>query len=441
MGWPERRPTVKERLSGWLDRMFPERQIHLRTNGRVSFVRLSQRFQVTAAVLALAAASWTVFASVSYMRHDTVIAAKDNLIANSRSAYRGLLGEVSEYQKKFTNLTRDLEDNHALMLGLVERNASLQQSLTSVAKQLTLTRSEREEIVGARERLKDKLTEIEDKMRKMASKNFSLSDNLNVVESDLQKALTERNQALFETTRMNRRIKELETRLTELQETEEQSVQRLTESTIGYIDTLERVVQMAGLNVNSLVKGAKSRSTKGQGGPFVAAKPDDLPAKQLRAGLMKLDTHLTRWEALQDVMQRMPLATPLTAYYITSSFGKRRDPINDRWAAHYGIDFGSNFKSSVYATAPGVVTFAGWQGKYGKLVEVDHGAGLTTRYAHLHKFFVKKGDKVDFHKVIGLLGNTGRSTGAHLHYEVLYKGRAKNPMNFIRAGRYVFQEQ
>ncbi|MFQ5765541.1 MAG: M23 family metallopeptidase, partial [Rhodospirillales bacterium] len=104
------------------------------------------------------------------------------------------------------------------------------------------------------------------------------------------------------------------------------------------------------------------------------------------------------------------------------------------------IDLGGPFKSSVYATAPGVVTYAGWKGKYGKLVEIDHGAGLKTRYGHLHKFFVKKGQKVNFHKKIGLLGSTGRSTGAHLHYEVVFKGRAKNPMKFIRAGKYVFQE-
>jgi murein DD-endopeptidase MepM/ murein hydrolase activator NlpD len=440
MGWPDRRPGLRQRAGELLDRLFPERQIHMRTQGRVSFVRLSQRAQVAFTATLIAAVGWTAFVSVTYVRHDTVLTAKDNQISNARAAYRSLLGEVSDYQMKFTNLARDLEDNHALMLGLVEKNASLQQSLTSVAKQLTMTQSEREEIVNARERLKTKLSEIEDKMRQMSSKNFSLSDNLQSVEHDLQSALAERNQALFEGTRMNRRVKELEARLTELQETEELAVQRLTESTINYIDTMEKVVTIAGLDVNGLIAGEMGRA-KEQGGPFIAAKPDDLPAKKLRTNLVALDTHLGRWEALQGVMQKLPLTVPLSSYNITSGYGKRRDPINNRWAAHYGIDLGSTFKAPVYATAPGVVTFAGWHGNYGKLIEIDHGAGLTTRYGHLDKFLVKKGDKVEFQKVIGQLGNTGRSTGAHLHYEIIYKGRAKNPMNFIRAGRYVFQEQ
>lgn len=440
MRWAKQRPGWRERAGDVLDRLFPERQIHLRTEGRVSFVRLTQRFQVALASLLIAFVGWTGYSSITYVRHDTVLAAKDTQISAARAAYRSLLGEVSDYQRKFTNLTNDLEDNHALMLGLVEKNASLQQSLSSVAKKLTMTQSEREEIVNARERLKNKLGGIEEKMREMSSKNFSLSDNLQSVERDLQTALTERNQALFEGTRMNRRIKDLETRLTALQETEQQAVQRLTESTVNYIDTMEKVVSIAGLDVNGLI-AAEMQGGTGQGGPFIAARPDDLPAKELRTNLVALDSHLGRWEALQAVMQKMPLTTPLSSYYITSGYGKRRDPINKKWAAHYGIDLGSAFRAPVYATAPGVVTFAGWHGNYGKLIVIDHGAGLKTRYGHLNKFYVKKGQKVEFHKKIGQLGNTGRSTGAHLHYEIIYKGRAKNPMNFIRAGRYVFQEQ
>ena len=90
-------------------------------------------------------------------------------------------------------------------------------------------------------------------------------------------------------------------------------------------------------------------------------------------------------------------------------------------------------------TAPGVVTFSGWKGNYGRLVEVDHGAGIKTRYGHLAKSLVKKGQKVGFRDKIGLVGNSGRSTGAHLHYEVLFKNRPRNPTHFIKAGKYVFQ--
>ena len=436
---PDRPPTWKKRAGELIDRLFPERQFHLRTRGKVSFARFTQRAQILVACALLLAGGWTVFTTITYVRHDAVLSAKNNEIAKSRFAYRNLLGEVTDYQKKFITITSDLENNHALMLGLVEKNATLQQNLTSVSKQLTFTKSERKKVTDAREELKEELVGIEERMRKMASRNFSLTDNLNTIEADLQSALVERNQALFEGTRMRRRIKNLEVRLTDLQETEELAVQRLTNSTATYIGTMEKVVKLAGLDLKRLLKGHNHKPS-GQGGPFFAISPDDLPGSQLKANLINLDTQLSRWEALQGAMQRIPLAPPLNSFYITSKFGKRRDPINRRWAAHYGIDMGNGFKSAVYATAPGVVTYAGWKGKYGKLVEIDHGAGLKTRYGHLNRFFVKKGEKVKFHKKIGLLGSTGRSTGAHLHYEVVFRGRAKNPMKFIRAGRYVFQE-
>ena len=430
--------TLRDRASELVKRLFPERQIHLRTEGRVSFVRFSPRVQIAFVLALLATGGWFTYTSVTYVRHDAIVAAKEGQISDSRQAYRNLLGEVSEYQRKFTALTTDLEDSRGLMLGLVEKNALLQNRLTKVSKRLRLTSKEREEVASARKNLKEKLIGIEDKMRKIANRNFSLSDNLNTAEADLQIALSERNKSLYAGTRMRRRIKELETWLAGLQETEEQAVHRLTNNTSNYIDTMERVISLTGLNVKRLLK--TDQRPRGQGGPFIAARPENLPAKKLKDSLDNLGSRLGRWNDLEDLMKRLPLSPPLTSFYITSSFGKRRDPINKRWAAHYGLDLGGGFKSSVYATAPGVVTYAGWKGKYGKLVEIDHGNGIKTRYGHLHKFYVKKGQKVKFRKKIGLMGSTGRSTGAHLHYEIIFKGRAKNPMKFIRAGYNVFQE-
>jgi murein DD-endopeptidase MepM/ murein hydrolase activator NlpD len=104
------------------------------------------------------------------------------------------------------------------------------------------------------------------------------------------------------------------------------------------------------------------------------------------------------------------------------------------------VDLGAPKTSAVHATALGVVTFSGYQDKYGRLIEIDHGNGIRTRYGHLDKTMVKKGDKVVFNQVIGHVGNSGRSTGAHLHYEIMFKDKPKNPMNFIKAGRHVFKE-
>ncbi|MCH7692510.1 MAG: peptidoglycan DD-metalloendopeptidase family protein [Proteobacteria bacterium] len=389
-------------------------------------------------VLALVGA-WSAYTSVSLVLHEKILASRDIDIANARLAYHSLLGEVVEYQRKFTSITLDLEENHALMLNLVERNSVLQRNLKSVAHRLTTTDEERREVIAVREHLKGQLRQIEDRMGTLVNRNFALKGNLGTVEVDLQTALVERNRALFDGNRMRRHINDLETRLGELQEAELQSVQRLTDRTVAYIESVEKVVRLTGLTADRLLE-ADTGSPRGQGGPFIAVEPDALPADRLKANLSTLDARLQHSLALESVMRKVPLSAPLDSFSITSRFGKRRDPINRKWAAHYGVDLGSVFKSPVYVTAPGVVTYAGWSGKYGKVIEVEHGAGIKTRYGHLHKILVKKGRRLKFRDKIGLLGSTGRSTGAHLHYEILFKGKAKNPMKFIKAGRHVFQE-
>ena len=238
----DRRRSWKERIKGGLGRWFPERQIHIRTEGRVAFFRFAQGFQISAVAVLIVTAAWGGFASYSYFRHNKVVLAKDHKIANARLAYQSLIGEVAEYQKKFINITRDLEENHDLILNLVEKNASLQQSLKSVATRLEITESERLAILNARENLKGELSEIEDRMREMANRNIALKDNLNNVEGDLKVALVERNKALFNGSTMSGEIKTLENRLLKLQQSEANSVQRLTGQTLAYIATMEKIV-------------------------------------------------------------------------------------------------------------------------------------------------------------------------------------------------------
>lgn len=118
----------------------------------------------------------------------------------------------------------------------------------------------------------------------------------------------------------------------------------------------------------------------------------------------------------------------------SSSFGSRIDPFNGRQTFHEGIDFVAEIGSSVKASGNGVVTFAGYHSEYGNMVNLDHGNGLISRYAHNSKLLVRTGDKVSAGQVISLLGNTGRSTGAHLHYEIRYKNVPQNPLRFLAAG-------
>ncbi len=136
---------------------------------------------------------------------------------------------------------------------------------------------------------------------------------------------------------------------------------------------------------------------------------------------------------------RLPLVAPTRHYYVASRYGKRRDPINRRWAMHYGLDLAGVHRSPILATAPGIVVKAGWSGHYGRTVEIDHGLGIRTRYGHLRRITVKRGQKVGFRQKIGEMGNSGRSTGTHVHYEILVNGRPRNPEKFMEAGKHVLE--
>ncbi|MHA1598362.1 MAG: DUF5930 domain-containing protein, partial [Alphaproteobacteria bacterium] len=268
----EDRQTFLGRLEGLMDRLFPERQVVLRSEAKVSFVTLSQRLQISAAVVVFAVGVWTTFASVNYLLNDDIVAAKDRQVATAQLAYRSLLTELASYQRKFSSATERLEENHGTMLGLVEQNASLQLNLKTVASQLRNTEQERENVLATRAELRNKLASLEATKRQLSGSNSELVDNLKTVEKDLQFALSERNSALFEGTRMRRQIKELDGRLVNLEETETEAVQRLTDRTTEFNDNILQVVKMTGINYKKLL-AANGVGGNGQGGPFIPAKP------------------------------------------------------------------------------------------------------------------------------------------------------------------------
>ena len=437
----EEAPTFSDKLRRFINRVFPERQIHLRTRGRIRFFRIPQWAQVSVFSTSVVCAAWVGYTTFSYIEHDEIVVAKDSQIADARRAYDDLLAEVGAYQRRFAELTRELEDNHNLMLSLVERNTTLQRNLTTVEKRLRDTETDREDVALAREQLRGKLARLETDMRSLSSKNFSLRDNLMTVETDLQTVVRERDEERRKSTQLGDQVVALESRLNNLQSAQDVAVEKMTERTIDYIGSLEKVIETAGIDMQNLLAASDGIVSKeAQGGPFIPVSPDDAGGVLVKR-LTRLDQHLGQWETLQAVMERLPLAAPLNTYYVTSSFGKRRDPVNNRWSAHYGTDFGGPMKSPVFAPAPGIVTAAGMKGRYGRFIEIDHGSGIVTRYGHLNKILVKRGDKVEFRQKIAQLGNSGRSTGPHLHYEIVFNKKPMDPMRFIKAGRHVFQKQ
>ena len=142
---------------------------------------------------------------------------------------------------------------------------------------------------------------------------------------------------------------------------------------------------------------------------------------------------LMLWESLsnrQSLMQATPSLNPTNGWF-TSKFGYRRSPFTGRLVMHGGLDIAANPGTPVFAPADGVVSFSGFEGGYGKLVSIDHGYGLVTRFGHLSKIYTQVGQKIKRGDMIAAVGNTGRSTGPHLHYEVRVNGIPVNPMNYI----------
>lgn len=163
------------------------------------------------------------------------------------------------------------------------------------------------------------------------------------------------------------------------------------------------------------------------------ASPDDTFGP-LREWLGRLGSRLQVVRSDVDKRAALVAATPSVwpAYGgLGSTFGQREDPFHGSMAQHTGIDISADRGQPVYATGAGTVQSAGWTGDYGNMVVVDHGFGLTTRYAHLSGFAVRAGAKVERNQVIGYVGATGRATGPHLHYEILVNGQLTNPLRFL----------
>jgi len=190
---------------------------------------------------------------------------------------------------------------------------------------------------------------------------------------------------------------------------------------------------------------AAARKTGGVGGPLIAA--DDPRALSAELGVdpafaervRRAAADLSEAQALSDTASKLPLARPTAGGAQSSGFGVRVDPFTRRAAFHPGLDFPGARMTPVHATAPGRVTFTGMRAGYGNTVEIDHGGGFKTRYAHLASIAVRPGQRVAAGAKLGGMGSTGRSTGTHLHYEVWVNGRVQNPARFVRAGAYVLQ--
>ena len=528
---------AESKFRALLRRCFQEREFYLRVDGRVRYLRLGSKVQMSAAAVLLFAAVWVSYASIKTVLHEQIVDAKDRQIEQSRLAYVDLLQQINDYHAQYARVIESLEDNQAFLLNMMEDERAGVLDKEQIEKRITRSRQARDEIVAARaeidrqlqravddvsagadvgQQIKNQIAQIrsllevtENERKQLKKARDRLSDQLSQTHSRLSTAEEDRKELESTVVQMERelskskadrtqlsaaqlalsvqigrlqanlmtsqereghlegqvieleeslddsialgsdlteerdqlvgRVTGLESRLVELQSTQESVVARLTTRTRDSIDVLETAISTAGLNPDKLLSRMAAASG-GQGGPFVpveSATMVDMPPQEF--SIASLDAHMSRWEALQQVMRSLPLAAPVENYRLTSGFGVRRDPINGRRARHNGLDFAAPIGADVLATAPGKVVYAGWYGRYGRMVEIDHGYGIHTRVAHMRKIYVKVGQKVEFRDKVGMQGSSGRSRGPHVHYEIRLDGKPLDPMNFLKAGRNVFK--
>ena len=199
------------------------------------------------------------------------------------------------------------------------------------------------------------------------------------------------------------------------------------------LDALDAQTRAAIATVNGIITATGINPRRMLGKQAALAAPTTDQAALLRDDL----THLT---VLSDFLGKMPLARPVAQMTVSSPFGYRPDPWTGVREFHVGIDLRGTEGSPVFATAPGIVTFAGTETGYGEIVEIDHGYGLSTRYSHLDRILVHPGDRVTLHQELGLLGDTGWSTGPHLLYETRLDGAPENPLNFLKVSENDVQD-
>ncbi len=429
---------ITDRFGDLLRKMYPDRQILMRAHGEIKFITLSRGLQIGATLLAVVVAGWVGYTSMSFFHYGSALERRDRELARTGERYELAMSDLAVYRERFDSLNLSLEDSQDRILGLIGQNRALLQGLRSTKSQLEMTQAERIEISGLHNQLTEQLGALESQLDGVVDHNRNLRSSASTLRTELDSLSAERMEVTEENIELTRRVRELETELSILRVSQEDVIERLAENTVQNIGEIEKTIAMTGLEVDELVMRLDG-AAEGQGGPFVAFEPGMMDEFPIDESVALLDRHIARWEQLRAVLRLLPISAPMDDAHLTSGYGMRQDPVNNRLAMHDGIDLAGPIRGAVLSTAPGKVVYVGWKGRYGKVVEVDHGMGIRTRYAHLRKIYVETGQEIDYREKVGQMGSTGRSTGPHLHYEVIIDGESMDPTKFLRAGKYVFK--
>ena len=458
----------------WLNNTFPPKEFMLRSTGGIKYFKLGTAMQIilmsllitTGCFVALFTYKMQFLQTVNYKQNvalkdlrvryvkftKAVVSLREELYINNTEFTETDLNVELQIKKitklldllqqdlQLINQNNDIQQDHKL-LEVKDRLESIINEKKDRAKMLTeldnIINSLQKNIEKIYKQSNDKYyldTDFKSVFYNNDVDNFSLSKNSleknNKVFINLNKTNDESIKATAELKMLNYNLalqKEKEKFYFELNDKVRNSTLDILEKKINFLENIFTKTRAYDLSNLDNIKNENEI-----GGPL------ELENKENKVAYAIYD-RAARFELLREILLSVPLAAPIEKYYVTSSYGYRKDPYTKRRAFHKGIDLGAAWGSDIVSTASGTVSFVGNYGSYGKSIFINHGNGIQTRYAHLSKIFVKKGEIVDLGKIIGKIGNTGRSTGKHLHYEIKVDDKARNPYPFLKIGKNVFK--
>ncbi|MGR3483388.1 DUF5930 domain-containing protein [Salipiger marinus] len=432
------RTRLAIRLHAIMERFFPERRLFLRSDSDTRFIRLRPGTQALAFAGGGLLVSWTIIA--------TAILLMDSISAgNFREQARR---DQVTYQQRLNEISRERDRRAAEALAAQERFNTALTQVSEMQSQLLDSETRRRELETGidviQTTLRTAMKQREDAAGRVAALEAETQDGtataaeadgtMDLLSEALARTAQERDQVVADAQDALVRADQMATDLKLMEEKNDLIFRQLEEAMTVSVKPLDKMFTSAGMDPDRIISEVRKGYT-GHGGPLTpltfSTRGEEPSADTERAN--RILGQMDRLNLYRIAAEKAPFAVPLKdAFRFTSGFGRR-------WGRmHEGTDFAAPHGTSIYSTADGVVTFAGWMSGYGRLVKIQHEFGIETRYAHMSKITVKVGERVSRGQQVGAMGNTGRSTGTHLHYEVRVGGEAVNPMIYIKAANDVF---
>lgn len=433
-----------------LHRWLPEQRIYIKTGeDHTRYFVLSPQAQVGAGVAAFIVGTWIVVATSALLLGMISADNEQHQAAVMQQAYESRIAAISQerdqrakeagaIQTRFQLALTELSDSQSNIMTLQAEGQELRTSLQLMRDKLSTAVNRRDMASDDRDRLSEELNQAVTDLRTKLSSVNALTSTLDTINGALGETVEERDLSQDALVALEQQLADMEFRAQVESDRQERMFSQLENAVLIALDPLERLLATSGQDVDALLKQVREQYS-GEGGPFIpaafSADKEDPTYVRYRALMEDLD----RAHLMQIAANKIPFAVPVRqSIRFTSGFGRRRDPITGSGRMHSGQDMAGPPGTPILAAGDGIVIFAGRQSGYGNVVKIRHSFGYETVYAHLRKYGVKTGDSVSRGDVIGGMGNTGRSTGTHLHYEIRIGGTPVNPMPYMKAARNVF---